>query len=36
MQFEYDTFYAFARSYLRANGLIKLPRNYFQDGVLRY
>lgn len=32
MKFEYDTFYATAHSYLRAVGLIELPRNYFQDG----
>jgi len=31
VKFEYDTFCAAARSYLRGDGLIKLPRNYFQD-----
>jgi hypothetical protein len=32
MKFEYDAFYATAHSYLRADELIQLPRNYFQDG----
>jgi len=36
MHFEYNTLYAAGRSFLRADGLMKLPRNYFQDGVLRY